>query len=151
MALVAANDIGHVARLKEMGVGVAEIRRIRREDRRIQGVTAIDEKEARRAISMRTQSGPLTIIETTSATSSAFADLILPEFGGPGYEALLVVMPGKLGFFGPGLTVMALARAVKGSWSGGAIPERGYWGATASSPKRRARLVAEVVARTKTR
>ena len=146
MALVAANDTGHVERLKLTGATLAEIHKVRRDDRRIQGVTAKDLREARRAIAERRKNGRLTIVETASNTSSAIADLILPEFGGPGYTALLVVMPSKVGFFGPGRIIEALAHVINGSWSGGALPMRGYWGAEALNSKHLALLVDTVIA-----
>lgn len=136
-ALVAANDIGHVAGLAAAGASLEEIIAIRAEDRRAQGVSEEDEREAERAIAARLSYGPLTIVETLSNTSSAIADRMLPELGGPGYVALMVAMPEKLSVFGPGPLILALAAAVPDSWSGGALPERGYWGAPAATESTR--------------
>ena len=140
MALVAANDIGHIDGMVAIGATRADIRRIRAADRRAQGATLADEREARRAIAARQTTGDLTVVVTGSATSSAIADFMRPEFDGPGYAALLVLMPGKLGFFGPGRVVQHMAAAVRGSWSGGALPDYGYWGAPAATRARRTAL-----------
>jgi hypothetical protein len=40
-------------------------------------------------------------------------------------------MPGKLSFFGCGSVIETL-KHVPGCWYGGALPERGYWGALLS-------------------
>ena len=143
-ALVAANDIGHVAGLHEAGAGFEEIKTIRAEDRRAQGVTIADEIEAMRALVARHVLGRLTVVETRSTTSSAIADFLLPELGGPGYDDLLVIMPNKLAFFGAGTTVAAMARETPGSWSGGALPERGYWGASFKDASARDLLTARI-------
>lgn len=145
-ALVAANDIGHVAGLRAVGASRQEILRVRAEDRQAQGVTAADESEARRAISCRRAEGALTIVETGSATSSAIADMMLPELGGPGYHNLLVLMPEKVAFFGDGRVVLAMAQRHEKSWSGGALPATGFWGANASSPRARRRLQRDIAA-----
>jgi hypothetical protein len=128
LVLVAANDRAHVAGMRAIGASPAEIAEIRAADRGAQGVTTADEAEAVRAIAARRREGRLTIIETTSRTSSAIADRVLPEMGGPGYERLLVVMPGKVAAFGDGAAIQELGRAFPGSWWGGDLPLAGYWG-----------------------
>lgn len=143
-ALVAANDIGHVAGLRSMGASRSEVLRIRREDRRAQGVSANDEAEALRAIAGRLEDGALTTVETRSTTSSAIADLMLPEMGGPGYANLLVVMPEQVAFFGDGRVVRAMAERHRRSWSGGALPKTGFWGAEARSERRRRSFIREI-------
>ncbi|RME94367.1 MAG: hypothetical protein D6773_19660 [Alphaproteobacteria bacterium] len=125
--LVEANDIGHVAEMKARGANDTEIRAIRQRDRRAQGVSEAEEREAARAIAAREHDGPLTIVRIPGNSASAVGDLILPELGGPGADALLVVMPEEFAFFGPGNAVLALNGAFDG-WYGGALPERGFWG-----------------------
>ena len=141
LRLVAANDVAHVRGLRAAGARAGEIVAIRQEDRRAQGVTEEDEREAIRAIAERRRDGRLLIVETRSATASAVGDLMLPELGGPGYEDLLVIMPAKLVFFGNGATVKALQRKVPGSWSGGALPERGYWGVDVAAEVSRRQVI----------
>jgi len=67
---------------------------------------------------------------------------MLPELGGPGYRRLLVVMPEKVGVFGDGAAIEALAAAFPGSWWGGDLPEAGYWGM--ALPANRASLIGEL-------
>lgn len=134
MALVAANDIGHAAGLRAVGASADEVTRIRDDDRKAQGVTAEIEAESRRAIGRARTNGQLIVVETTAPTSSAVADFMLPEYGGPGPKDLLVVMPESFAFFGRGPAVRLLSK-VEGSWYGGDLPARGYWGTRrASSP-----------------
>lgn len=132
-ALIAINDRAHVAGMAAFGATREEIIAIRAGDRAAQGVSEADETEAVRAIAARRIEGRLTHITTPSNTSSAIADRILPELGGPGYDRLLVEMPNKLAAFGDGEIITALAEAVPGSWWGGDLPARGFWGAAANN------------------
>jgi hypothetical protein len=145
LALVAANDRAHVAGMRAFGATAEEIAEIRAADRAAQGVSAADEAEARRAIGARRRDGRVTLVETASHTSTAIADLMLPELGGPGYERLLVVMPGKVGVFGEGAAIEALGEAYRGSWWGGDLPAAGYWGMALSAEPRH--VIEELVAR----
>ena len=142
-ALIAANDIGHIRGLRAMGATADEMASIRARDRRAQGVTEKDEAEARRAIAVAERKDALTIVRTASATSSAIGDFIEPELGGPGAENLLVVMPETLSFFGDGRVVRDLADE-PGSWHGGALPARGFWGVAVTSPRERDRLIGRI-------
>jgi len=128
LALVAANDRGHIAGMKEMGASAQEMAAIRAEDRAAQGVSAADEEEAVRAIAERRHCGRAVSVETTSNTSSAIADRMHAALGGPGYDRLVVVMPRKLAVFGDGEMISALARAFPGSYWGGDLPRAGFWG-----------------------
>ena len=130
-ALVAANDIDHVRGLRALGATAAEVRAIRDADRRAQGIDDAIERESRRAIDAAERHGELTLIRTSAPTSSAIADFLLPEYGGPGVDDLVVEMPGKLAFFGRG-AIIEMLKDVRGCWYGGALPERGYWGAPVS-------------------
>ncbi len=141
LALVAANDKGHIERMRAISANDQEIRDIRTADRAAQGVTQADEAEAVRAIADRRVIGRLTRVDTTSVTSSAIADLILPALGGPGVDQLLVVMPEKLAFFGDGPLIQVLAAEFTGSWWGGDLPARGFWG-MAGEPYVRAKAIA---------
>lgn len=147
LALVAANDRGHIPAMKALGATDAEIAAIRARDRAAQGLGAADEAEARRAIAARQVVGRLTLAETSGQSSTAIADLLEPALGGPGYDALLVVMPAELAFFGDGETVSWLAGKLAGSWSGGDLPVRGFWGAALPPGPARDRLIAQLIAR----
>ncbi len=128
MALVAANDRAHLAGLRAAGATAEEMRAIRAADRAAQGVTSDDEVEALRAIAARQEHAGFTEVSTRSTTSSAVADLMQPELGGPGYRALLVRMPCKLAAYAEGAAVARLAAAFPGSYWGGDLPVRGFWG-----------------------
>ena len=101
---------------------------VRVADRAAQGVTAWDETEAIRAIADRRQEGRLTLVETTGTTSSAIADRMLPELGGPGYRRLLVRMPEEVAVFADGEPILRLGAMYPGSWWGGDLPKAGFWG-----------------------
>ena len=92
----------------------------------------------------RTTEGRLTRVRIPRDRSTAVADLIEPALGGPGCDNLLVEMPRELAFFGAGQVVLALADEVPSSWWGGALPERGFWGAALTDRPFRARLHARI-------
>jgi len=127
-ALVDANDIGHVRALRAMGATPDEVRAIRDADRMAQGVSDATERESRRAIAAAEHRGALVIVRSSAPTSSAIVDFLLPEYGGPGADEVLVVMPDKVAFFGRGSVIEDL-KSVPGCWYGGALPNFGYWGA----------------------
>lgn len=147
--LIAANDRGHIRAmlLLDPPATPEEIRAIRARDRRAQGIGEADETEARRAIAGRRVRGRLTVVETTARSSTAVADALEPVLGGPGYEALLVVMPETLAVFADGDTIRWLASRIPGSWFGGDLPDRGFWGAKPPPGPERDRLVAELGSR----
>ena len=130
--LIEANDIGHIRGLRAMGATPAEIMSIRAADRKAQGITRDVEAGSRAAIAGRENLPGLTLIETGLSTASAITDFMEPELGGPGAANLLVVMPGKLGFYGDG-RIIAELRDTPGCWYGGALPERGFWGVECSA------------------
>ena len=51
-----------------------------------------------------------------------------PDLGGQGFVNLLILCPNESNFFGTGKLIQALDKAFPGGWSGGALPERGFWG-----------------------
>ena len=143
LTLVEANDIGHIQALRDAGANAMEIVAIRDRDRAAQGIGADVEADARRAVAKAEQHGSLTIVTTSAPTASAITDFIQLEFGGPGADNLLVLSPETISFFGDGRVVKALAR-FKGSWHGGALPERGFWGSDARQAARRKHIVRRV-------
>ena len=144
MALVAANDRGHIPEMAAIGAGTAEMAEIRRQDRAAQGVGAQDEREALAAIAAREIFGPLTLLRVPGPSSSAAADMIQPELGGPGCEDLLVATGKGLAFYGRGGVVLRLARSIPGGWSGGALPARGFWGIDIAPGPERETLVRQM-------
>lgn len=126
--LVAANDRGHAAALRALGASLEEIRNVRDADRAAQGVRPEWEADARRALANARRVGRLLVIDTTAPTSSAVADFLLPEYSGPGECDALVSNAANYAFFGDGRVIAELAQ-IEGCWYGGALPERGFWGA----------------------
>lgn len=135
--LVEANDVGHIRGLRAAGASAQEIRAIRDADRAAQGVTAEDEAEARRALEQSRVDGALRIVTLQGERTAPVADFVEPEYGGPGAGDLLLFTPSAAHFFGDGRIVRALS-ARPGCWFGGALPDRGFWGATISIDERAA-------------
>ena len=128
--LVEANDSGYIPALIEAGATEEEIISIRAADRRAQGITELEEKAGEAAIAgldIRA-GGALTIVRLSHSHTAVVTDRLEPALGGPGYENLLVISPGEVNFFGVGDLVRALEEAFPDGWSGGALPERGFWG-----------------------
>lgn len=130
LALVAANDMGHVSAMAAIGASREEMVDIRAADRAAQGVTAEDERLARQAVEARrlAAGGRLTVVELAHKRAGVVADLLTPELGGPGADRLLVLMPKETAFYGDGATIEWLAASWPGGWRGGELPVRGYWG-----------------------
>lgn len=125
--LVVANDVGHIAGLRAIGASDVEIEVVRAADRRAQGVTAAEEAAGQAALTgaRRDVDDRLSVIHLPHGRMATVTDpmaLHCPE------RALLVLAPGEAGFFGPGAAVAALNAAFPGGWSGGALPETGFWG-----------------------
>ncbi|MGH6816350.1 MAG: hypothetical protein ACREC6_11665 [Hyphomicrobiaceae bacterium] len=143
LELIEANDIGHIRGLRQAGATATEIVAIRNEDRSAQGMTPDVEALSRDAVRRAVRQSRLTIVQTSAPTASAIGDFIQPEFGGPGADNLLVLMPATVSFFGMGRVVSALAD-VEGSWHGGALPETGFWGVAIPPGRARDALAARI-------
>lgn len=133
MDLVSANDRGHVPAMQLRGATTEEMAAIRAEDRRAQGMTPEEEAEAERGIANRELLfwDTLAIVRISHHRSSAVADKIEPILGGPGPVNCIVVSPDEINVYAVGALIEALlVRFPKelGSWSGGNMPKRGYWG-----------------------
>jgi len=77
--LVAANDKGYIPAMEEAGATVEEISKIRKDDKKAQGVTAEDESLA--ALSIKNQKyniGNVTVIESLTPKFSAITDRLYP-------------------------------------------------------------------------
>ncbi|MFQ5752469.1 MAG: hypothetical protein ACE5HI_10770 [bacterium] len=121
--LIAANDRGYIPGLKEAGATPEEIEKIRRQDRKCQGVTEEEEKQAEEICRNFSSSGPLDVLDIPFTHVSPITDRLFGQ-----YQNLLIVTPDDINFFGDGKIVQALAKAYPGSWSGGNLPEQGFWG-----------------------
>jgi hypothetical protein len=129
-ALIAANDRGHVKAMQAIGASVEEMRQVREADRRAQGVTAEQEAEGRRAAEAAETflGGRLTVVRLAHNRTASVTDALDPNLGRKGYQNLLVLGGGETNFFGAGRAVRFLQTRFPGGWSGGELPERGYWG-----------------------
>lgn len=125
--LVSANDIGHAAGLRAAGASDAEILSIRAEDRRAQGITPEQESAGLAALSqaVRWPDG-IFVVRLPHAHAATVTDPLDMAFSEP--PDLLVVTPEGRNFFGTGDRIARLDRAFPGGWTGGDLPERGYWG-----------------------
>jgi hypothetical protein len=152
-ALVAANDRGHVRAMLELDppATAAELQQIRAADRGAQGITLQQEQEATAAIAHARllAGGALTVVDLPHDRTAAVADQLEPALGGCGYENLLVYSPNQVNFFGRGQVIERLVGQFPGSWFGGDLPDRGFWGHQAARPKIEevADLVLELAAR----
>lgn len=147
--LIAANDIGHVAAMRALQppATAEEMREIRARDRRAQGLTEAEERAAEAAVAERAVTGRLTAVTVPGNRASAVADRMEPLLGGPGFDALMVAMADEMAVFADGDTIRWLSERVPGSWSGGALPGRGFWGAHLPPGPERDRLIAGLRAR----
>jgi hypothetical protein len=135
-ALVAANDRGYIPEMRRMGATIEEIRDVRQQDRRAQGITADDEARAMELVrsAEAMADGRLTVVRSPHPLTSALGDVLHADLGGPGYQNLLTIGPGEVRFNGEGRLVRCLAETFPRGWYGGALPSHGYWGTTADSP-----------------
>ncbi len=128
--LVAANDRGYIDEMVVLGASVEEMREIRAEDRRAQGVTPEEEAAAELAVTHAEGllDGHLTVVRLPHGKTSTVADRMHSTLDGPGFRNLFVLSPGEVNFFGEGKWVHALDNRFSGDWIGGALPGRGFWG-----------------------
>ncbi len=135
LALVSANDRGWIDEMLACGASHEEIARIREEERRVQGITPVEEAEAARAVAAREQPHPrLSVVRAAHDRTAAVTDRLHPALGGPGYDNLLVLGAREANFFGDGALVLRL-HAAFGGWTGGRLPGRGYWGCAGVPPE----------------
>ena len=127
MALVSANDRGHIRAMHAMGATRQEIEQIRRDDRRIQGVTEADEHLAAEDLEKGETVKTCFVVRTSLSSSTAISDLFATSCRNHP-EELLVLMPQKSAFYGSGRIILRLAEKVEGSWYGGDLPATGFWG-----------------------
>jgi hypothetical protein len=128
LELVAANDRGHIRELRRIGATEEEIQRIRADDRAAQGITEEEERAAEQAIQQaRTLAdGLLMVLALPHAHTAVVADRLEMRPDPP--ENLMVISPGEVNYYGSGSVIDALADRYPGGWTGGSLPERGFWG-----------------------
>lgn len=126
-ALVAANDVGHVAAMRALGANDAQMRSIRAEERRIRGISSAEEDAGRAALaSAQRWAHDLIVARLDHDKCAAVTDPL--AFSPDAACDLLVLTPSGPNFFGSGARVARLDQAFAGGWSGGDLPRRGYWG-----------------------
>lgn len=130
LELVIANDRGYIPGLLAARATPAEAAAIRAKDRRAQGITTAEEEAAAEAAARRQtlNDGDLTIVELPHDRFAAVSDRLHQGLGGPGYRSLLILGYSEAQYDGSGNVVARLSAAVPGSWCGGALPQRGFWG-----------------------
>ena len=129
-ALVAANDAGYIPALVALGASREEIIQVRAADRRAQGIGVDMEaagEEALRGLKTRC-GGALTVACLPHGRTAVLTDRLEPALGGPGYENLLVISPREFNFYGAPRWVSKLDAHFPGGWTGGASPDRKFWG-----------------------
>ena len=136
LALVAANDTGHVPGLRAMGATEAEVAASRAADRAAQGITAAEEAAGLAALAAARLAlrGTLRIVRLPHGRAATVADpLALRD----DTRDLLLLTPGTREFYGSGARIARLDAAFPGGWRGGALPQRGFWGTLAPVAERR--------------
>lgn len=137
LALVAANDRGHVRALRAMGASAEEVDAIRRADRRAQGITPEEEESGEAAFHRREPhlNGALTVVRLPHSRTAVVTDRMALAASADVPVNLLVISPGEVNFFGTGAATAALDTAFPGGWSGGDLPEAGFWGSAHCPPE----------------
>jgi len=130
LALVAANDRGHIRGLQDVGATADEICSIRARDRQAQGITDAEERAGRDAAARAEVhfGGRVTVVRLPHDRTATVTDSLDAALGGPGAENLVVMCPRQTVFFGSGRCIGALRERYPQGWWGGELPERGYWG-----------------------
>ena len=128
--LVAANDRGYVKEMMKIGATTEEMQKVRELDRRAQGITPEQEAKGEEAVKAAAvvAGGKLTVVHLPHSRTAVVTDRMEPALGGRGYENLLVISPGEVNFYGAGEAVDALNKQFPGGWSGGSLPDYGFWG-----------------------
>ena len=128
---VAANDIGYIPALQEyLDMTIEDKRRIqsyidrvRLLDRSAQGITPEQEEAAEAAIANREEYNHLTVVRIPHSKCATVTDRLFGQ-----YENLLILSEdGEVNFYGDGAVCIGLQEKF-GGWSGGQLPESGFWG-----------------------
>ncbi len=126
--MIAINDVQWIDGLVNFGASKEEIEKIRQYDRKCQGISAEEERQAEEAIEKLESYGNLAIVKIPHIHASTVMDRLYGKF-----ENILVVSPDEVNFSGSGDVVMMLSEIYENCWYGGALPERGFWGLKAKN------------------
>jgi hypothetical protein len=137
--LAAANDSGYIPAMENLFASSQEIATIRLADRRAQGITVDQEKEAETAISQANKIGRLTIVRMSHSKTAPVADRLYGQV-----DQLLIISDDEINFFGDGELCVELKKEfpeapapwdhniMAESWNGGAgLGQAGssaFWG-----------------------
>jgi len=135
-ALVAANDVGHVAAMRAMGASAEEMAAIRAADRAAQAITPAEDASGLVALALARAvcDERLLLVDLPhSRTATVMDPLALDGAGRP--EDVLIFSPGACHFFGRGTAIAALDAGFPGGWRGGELPRRGFWGLAQALPE----------------
>ena len=126
--LVALNDAGHIPAMEWMGATPKEIAWIRKLDRKAQGISPLQEAQAREAIEKRSTNGRLTVVKLEHSKTASITDRLFGIYD----QLLIVSKDGESNFFGDGALCAKLDLQFAGGWCGGSglgkIGESAYWG-----------------------
>lgn len=125
---ISANDTGYIPAMIKSGAIDIFIQQIRALDRKAQGITTEQEKQAVEAIKKLEKYGDLTIIRSTHSKCSIYTDKLYSQ-----YKNLLILSKdGESNFYGDSEIVEELFQSFKG-WKGGNLEEGyGFWGGYAN-------------------
>lgn len=99
--LIAANDKGYIPAMQELSATEEEIASIRKEDRKAQGVTEVEEQLAEETIKNHLQwCGSLAIVKSQASRFSPICDRLFP------YKRLLIYTDHEWVFYGEGKTAL---------------------------------------------
>jgi hypothetical protein len=134
-ALVAANDVGHVRKMREINASRFEMLSIRRRDRAAQGISVQEEEQGLTALRTAKTNGNLLIVQLAHGRSATVTDPLALEPTFSGYPKNVVILsPDSTMFFGPRTIVDALCKAFPKGYSGGQGDE-GFFGVSNEGQK----------------
>lgn len=127
LALVDANDRGHIEAMRAIGASIEEMVAIRADDRHAQGISRDEEESGQAAIAnIRPElSGTLLVAHLSHDRTATVCDPL--ALSGETRD-LLIFCRQSTQFFGSGERITRLDNAFPGGWRGGQLPLRGYWG-----------------------
>lgn len=127
-ALVAANDRGWVPEMRKIGATDQEVTDIRKADRKAQGITAVQERQAEDALATQgiTDQTEIAIVDLPHNRFATVTDRLAQDGRTP--RILAVRGPKETGLYGPGPVIEAFVRKHPDAWYGGALPDYGYAG-----------------------
>ena len=128
LALIAANDRGHVRAMRALGASHAESAAVRRADRRAQGVSRAEEEAGLTALAKARwePAAHALLVSLPHRRAATATDPLAIHLRDP--PDLVVVMPGEIAFFGSAPRAAALHAALPGGWIGGDPPHSAFWG-----------------------